>query len=489
MRRGQVDPARRAAYTLLEAVERDDAYANLVMPGILRRARLTGRDAGFATELGYGALRMRDLLDAVIAQGAQRDSIDLPVRLALRLGVHQVLFMRVPDHAAVDTTVNLVRDVAGTGASRFANAVMHRVVERTPDEWLSRVEEQAATREDRLGAGAHLRRLAARHAHPLWLVRALHDAVTGSTSPHADDACEACAPVASMLQANNMPAHVTLAARPGRIEAPELAEVTHGTLGQFSPWAVRPPAGDPGALAPVREGLASVQDEGSQLVVHAAVAAWDQSAVKRTGLWLDLCAGPGGKAALLAGLAHARGAQLVAVEVSEHRADLVRQNVQGAPGEPRVVTADARLLDTQPWYRPGCADLVLLDAPCTGAGAMRRRPESRWRRTPADLTDLTRLQADLADAALAALAPGGLLAYVTCSPLLPETSQVVADLIHHAHASGITLTFVDVPAVLAADPLVRHREQLLAGQAGPDLRLWPHQHDTDGMYLAVLRRA
>lgn len=489
MRRGQVDPARRAAYTLLQTVERDDAYANLVMPGILRRARLSGRDAGFATELGYGALRMRDLLDAVMESGAQRESIDMPVRLALRLGVHQVLFMRVPDHAAVDTTVNLVREVAGSGASRFANAVMHRVVERAPDEWLRRVEEQAAAREDRCGAGAHLRRLAARHAHPLWLVRALHDALSGSHSPHGDDACEACAPLAALLQANNMPAHVTLAARPGRIEASDLAEVTQGSRGQFSPWAVRAPAGDPGALSAVRDGLASVQDEGSQIVVHAAVAAWDQSTVARTGLWLDLCAGPGGKAALLAGLAHARAAQLVAVEASEHRAQLVRENLLGAPGEPRVVTADARVLDAQPWYRPGCADLVLLDAPCTGAGAIRRRPESRWRRTPADLADLTRLQADLADAALAALAPGGLVAYVTCSPLLPETSQIVADLIDHAQAAGITLVRVDVPAVLAADPLVRHRERLLAGAVGPDLRLWPHQHDTDGMYLALLRRA
>ena len=489
MKRGQVDPARRAAYALLEAVEREDAYANLVMPGILRRSRLSGRDAGFATELGYGALRMRDLLDAVINRGAHRDSIDHPVRLALRLGVYQVLFMRVPDHAAVDTTVTLVRDVAGAGASRFANAVMHRVVERTPDEWLTRVEQDAAAREDRLGAGAHVRRLAARHSHPLWLVRALHDALAGSASPHADSACATCAPLESLLQANNRSAHVTLAARPGRIDADELAQATQGTRGRFSPWSVRPPAGDPGALAPVRDGRASVQDEGSQLVVHAAVAAWDQSTMARTGIWLDLCAGPGGKSALLAGLAHARAAQLVAVEVSEHRTELVRQNLAGAAGELHVVTADARLLDAQPWYRPGCADLVFLDAPCTGAGAVRRRPESRWRRTPADLADLTRLQADLADAALTALAPGGVLAYATCSPLLPETSQVVADLIAHGHATGIPLTPVDVTAVLSADPDVRHRTELLAGQTGPDLRLWPHEHDTDGMYLALLRRA
>lgn len=483
------DPARRAAYDLLEAVEVDGAYANLVMPGILRRAHLAGRDAAFATELGYGALRMRDVLDGVIAHGAQRESIDRPIRLALRLGVHQVLFMRVPDHAAVDTTVTLVREVAGTGASRFANAVMHRVVERTPEEWLNLLGDAAAAATDTVGAGAHLRRLAAQHAHPLWLVRAMHDALADTSQPHADEACPVCTDLAALLAANNAAAHVTLAARPGRSEAASIAEQIGGTPGRFSPWAVRPAGGDPGAHAPVREGQVSVQDEGSQLVVLAAVSAWDQSVAAPTGVWLDLCAGPGGKAALLAGLAQQRGHRLITVEISEHRADLVRGALAGSPGAPQVVTADARLLAAQPWYRPGLADLVLLDAPCTGAGAVRRRPESRWRRTPEDLQTLTRLQADLADAALEALAPGGLLAYITCSPLLPETTAIVEDLIAHAARSGVTLTRVDALAALSAAPGVREVETLRAGQSGPDLRLWPHRHDTDGMYLALLRRA
>lgn len=483
------DPARRAAYDLLEAVEVDGAYANLVMPGILRRAHLAGRDAAFATELGYGALRMRDVLDGVIAHGAQRESIDRPIRLALRLGVHQVLFMRVPDHAAVDTTVTLVREVAGTGASRFANAVMHRVVERTAEQWLTLLGDTAAGATDTVGAGAHLRRLAAQHAHPLWLVRAMHDALAGASQPHADEACPVCADVASLLSADNAAAHVTLAARPGRSEAARIAEQIGGTPGRFSPWAVRPSGGDPGALAPVRDGVVSVQDEGSQLVVLAAVTAWDEHVSTPTGVWLDLCAGPGGKAALLAGLAQQRGHRLIAVEISEHRADLVRGALSGAPGAPQVVAADARLLAAQPWYRPGLADLVLLDAPCTGAGAVRRRPESRWRRTPTDLQTLTRLQGDLADAALEALAPGGLLAYITCSPLIPETTAIVEDLIAHAARDGVTLTRVDALAALSGAPGVREVEALRAGQSGPDLRLWPHRHDTDGMYLALLRRA
>ena len=162
-----------------------------------------------------------------------------------------------------------------------------------------------------------------------------------------------------------------LVARPGEISAEELALITGGEEGEYSPYAVHLPSGDPGDLEPVRSGLAAVQDEGSQLVAITLVDAPPGDAGE---CWLDLCAGPGGKAALLGALAGQRGASLVANEVVAHRAELVRQGVH------LLDNVDVTMFDGRhgPWDAASF-DRVLVDAPCTGSGALRRRPESRWR--------------------------------------------------------------------------------------------------------------
>ena len=220
-------------------------------------------------------------------------------------------------------------------------------------------------------------------------------------------------------------------------------------------------------LACVRDGRAGVQDEGSQLVALAlARAEVDADA----GEWLDACAGPGGKAALLDGLAHERGGHLVAVEQHAHRAALVEGSF--APGSTSLVlTGDAR---RAPWG-DRLFDRVLVDAPCTGLGALRRRPESRWRRTTADLAALGAIQRDLLRAGIAATRPGGVVAYVTCSPHLAETEFVVSDVLR-----GRT-------DVVQEDARPLLPEVTDVGD-GPAVQLWPHRHGTDGMFLAILRR-
>ncbi|MDB1088894.1 transcription antitermination factor NusB [Streptomyces sp. ACA25] len=453
-RRPRKDPVRVLAYEALRAVDDRDAYANLVLPPLLRKARAAGgfddRDAALATELVYGTLRRQGTYDAVIARCVDRPlrEVDPPVLDVLSLGAHQLLGTRIPAHAAVSASVELARAVLGDGRAKFVNAVLRKVAAHDLDGWLERV---APPYED--DAEAHLGIV---HAHPRWVVSALWDALGGGRSEMED-----------LLEADNERPEVTLAARPGRATAAELL-TADAEPGRWSPYAVRlAEGGDPGALEAVRDGRAGVQDEGSQLV---ALALADVPLTGRDTRWLDGCAGPGGKAALLGGLAAARGAVLVAAEKQPHRARLVARALEGNPGPYQVVTADG----TRPAWRPGTFDRVLVDVPCTGLGALRRRPEARWRRRPEDLARFAPLQRGLLREALAAVRPGGVVGYATCSPHLAETRAVVDDI-----RREVPTEWVDARPLLPGVPGLGD---------GPDIQLWPHRHGTDAMYLALLRR-
>ncbi|MGE9783238.1 RsmB/NOP family class I SAM-dependent RNA methyltransferase [Janibacter sp. G368] len=469
----QGDVPRTTALRVLRAVSHEGAYANLELPKALRRARLSGRDAGFATELTYGTLRMQGLYDAIIAEAAQRpvSKLDGGVLDVLRMGAHQVLGMRVPEHAAADQSVALARSVAGQGAAGLVNAVMRRIGERSRDAWLEAV----------VPAEPVVERLSVAQSHPVWVVKALRQALIGhgaATPESADDV------LADLLAAHNVPADVSLVARPGLATIDELL-AAGAQPGRWSPFAAELESGAPGDLEAIRDGRAAVQDEGSQLLALALAAApvapRSDGAPER---WLDLCAGPGGKAGLLAALALQQGADLVANEVSEHRTDLVRQSLRPAvaaatdAGREIVVrTGDGRDVGVD---EPEVYDRVLVDAPCTGLGALRRRPEARWRRQPGDLAALGPLQRDLLAAGIDATRPGGVVAYATCSPHLSETTFVVRDVVKKRD-----------------DVEVLDARELLAGAAvadlgalgdGPHAQLWPHVHGTDGMFLSLLRK-
>jgi 16S rRNA (cytosine967-C5)-methyltransferase len=260
-------------------------------------------------------------------------------------------------------------------------------------------------------------------------------------------------------------------ARPGHSTVAELV-AAGGTASRLSSFAVTLDSGDPGGIAAVAERRAGVQDEGSQLVAEALAAAAVEG---RDARWLDLCAGPGGKSALLAALAAPRGARLLAAERLEHRAALVASTTTHAgTGLLAVVTADG----TRPPWRPAGFDRVLVDAPCSGLGALRRRPEARWRRAESDLEQLVPLQRALLSSALDSVRPGGVVVYATCSPVLAETAGVVAAVV--AERSDVRLE--------EAAPLL----PTVPDAAGPlpgTLQLWPHRHGTDAMFLALLRRA
>ncbi len=473
--RRDLDPARQVAWQVLRAVSAQDAYANLTLPRLLRRAKLSGRDAAFATELTYGALRGLGTYDAVLDACTDRplEQVDPDLLDARRIGAHQLLAMRVPAHAAVAATVDLVRAEVGQGAAGFANAVLRKVAALDLDAWVERLAPPLADDPD-----THL---ALAHAHPVWIVRALRDALRFAGRDESE--------LAALLAADNERPSVTLAAMPGLADQAGLLAAGAVRAGGLSPLAAVA-FGAPDDLPQVRQGRVRVQDEGSQLVALALAEA--PLLGPDTGRWLDLCAGPGGKAAVLAATLLVRraagslppDARLTAIEQAAHRVDLVRVSVGGvvaAAGSATPAVVELRQADARDVADDdlGTADRVLVDAPCTGLGALRRRPEARWRRRPSDLSALGPLQRDLLRAALRAVRPGGVVAYATCSPHPAETRLVVDDVLRIT--AGVER--LDARTVVSA---VSGRPLDLG--PGPDVQLWPHVHGCDAMYLSLLRR-
>lgn len=444
--RRPVDQARRAAYDALRAVHAGGAYANLALGEILDRRHLDHRDAALATELVAGTSRLEGTYDAVITAAAGRplSSLQPAVVDVLRLGAHQVLSMRTPTRAAVDSSVDLARSAIGERVTGLVNAILRKVAARPLEEWL-----------DELSVGlSGAADLAVRHHHPLWITQAYVDVL-------GDEAVEA-------LRADNVAPRPTLVVRPGLAERDEL--VTAGAEAtRYSPYGAVLD-GNPADLPAVRDGRAGVQDEGSQLVALAL------SRVEApAGPWLDMCAGPGGKAALLTGLARAEGGDVVASEIQEHRAALVAQGLRAYDPPVTVLCADG----TRPAWRAQAFAKVMLDAPCTGLGALRRRPESRWGHSPEDVDDLAALQVRLLVSAIRSTAPGGVVAYVTCSPHEAETEDVVQAVVEE---TGVDV--LDAPGYLPEVPDCARRDPWGGRRF---VQLWPHRHGTDAMFLALLR--
>jgi 16S rRNA (cytosine967-C5)-methyltransferase len=452
-KRSPLDAARQVAVDVLKEVRVNEAYANLALATTVKAQKLNSRDAAFATELVSGTLRWQGLYDEVIGFSAHRpvQQISAKVLDALRMGCHQLLGMRVPAHAATDTTVRWVRHEVGPGPAGFANAILRKVGTKDRESWGKELAPDPG--QDFLGYWS------VTTSHPRWMVAEFHAALAAGKS-HVEDG-----ELGELLRANNAAPQVTLVARPTLSTPEELP----GEPGRWSPYAVLADQA-PHQIPAIREGRAGVQDEGSQLVALALADAPINGSDKS---WLDLCAGPGGKAALLAGLARQRGANLVAVEPHQHRADLVRQ-VVGSEVEVKVVDGRASGL------APGTQDRVLVDAPCTGLGALRRRPESRWRKHPEDLNQLTQLQRELLGAAIQLTRPGGVIAYATCSPVLAETGEIVAEVLESGQVGLINAEDVLPPELAIAGPI--------SGPIPGTAQLWTHRHDTDAMFVALLRR-
>jgi 16S rRNA (cytosine967-C5)-methyltransferase len=379
--------------------------------------------------------------DYILQQVADRpwSEVDPGIVDICRLGVHQLFEMRVATHAAVAATVELARKVIGESKASYVNAILRKVSAKSLEEWLAPLDEIKDP----------VVKLAILYSHPEWIVSAYYDLLKDFAS------------VEEELAANNVPASPTLVSWPGESTQEELVELG-GVATKFSPYGARF-EGSPGSLELIRHRKAGVQDEGSQLVADIFMKFADKAEDI-----LDLCAGPGGKAALISHLARSKGKKFVANEISEPRAALVKRVIGSFP----VIVGDGRDIASQPQR----FDAILADVPCTGLGALRRRPEVRWRRTLQDLRALTELQRELSDAAISVLNEGGIFGYATCSPHFAETSAQV-QMILKSHPE---LEQLDVAECMPSE--------LIGATRGPNLSLWTGRHETDSMFLAIFRK-
>jgi 16S rRNA (cytosine967-C5)-methyltransferase len=433
------DAARLLAYDLLTEVNQNLGYSNLLVPQALNASSLDDRDRGLVTELVYGTIRMQGKHDWILSQISDRPfvEIDSGIINVARLGIHQIHELRIPDHAAVSSTVEVARKRLGESKASYVNAILRSVVRKTKEEWFEPV----------LLISDPIKRLSILFSHPEWIVSSYFDRLKNWDE------------VEGALKINNEPAIPTLVSWPGFSTVQDLIDL--GALPtEYSSFGAHW-KGNPGVLDLIRSRKAGVQDEGSQLVAEIF------SQVAQGCSWLDMCAGPGGKAALLSSIARDRSITFTANEISNSRAELVRQVVHGD----QVLVGDGREIGKgESKY-----DAILIDAPCTGLGALRRRPEVRWRRDLKDLRALTQLQRELISSGVSALNQGGILGYATCSPHLAETSVQVADLLR---------SHPEIEQVSVVPYLPKGLEG--ADRAGA-LSLWTHKHGTDAMYLALFR--
>jgi 16S rRNA (cytosine967-C5)-methyltransferase len=435
------DAVRTLVYDILSEVNRRGGYSNLLLPQALTASSFESRDKGFATELLYGTLRMQGRHDYILQQVSDRpwSEVDPGIVDICRLGVHQLFEMRVATHAAVAATVELARKVIGESKASYVNAILRKVSAKSLDEWLAPIDEIKDP----------VVKLSVQYSHPEWIVSAYYDLLKEFTLVEAE------------LTANNVPASPTLVSWPGESTQEDLVALG-GVATPFSPYGARF-EGSPGSLELIRHRKAGVQDEGSQLVAEIFMQFAENSQTI-----LDLCAGPGGKAALISHLAKSKGKDFTANEISEPRAALVKKVIGSYP----VIVGDGRQIATQQKR----FDAILADVPCTGLGALRRRPEVRWRRTLQDLRALTELQRELSEAALSVLNPGGIFGYATCSPHFAETSAQVQSILKN-HPD---LEHLDISENL---PKTLHE-----ATRGNSLSLWTGRHETDSMFLAIFRK-
>jgi 16S rRNA (cytosine967-C5)-methyltransferase len=443
-----VSPARRAAARILERVEAAGAFADHALDAEIDRAALSARDAGLATEIVLGVLRWRRLLDALLAPHSRRrlDRLDPRVLILLRLTAYQVVFLqRVPAWAAVDDAVTLAGVRAKPGVPDFVNAVLRALARR-------------GARERRPDLPADpVDALAVRCSFPTWLATRWVERY---------GAAEAEQLMLSMNARPPLTVRVNLARTTREAARRRLLE-EEGLSSAPTPYApeglVVARGARPGAWAAFRSGDVIPQDEASMLVSRLLEPQPGETVA-------DVCAAPGTKTTHLATLMADAG-RVIAFDSHSGRLALVVESAARL-GLRTVETRAGEVEDLAPGLAGGC-DRVLVDAPCSNLGVLRRNPEVKWRRTPDDLARAGARQLRILGAAAAMVRPGGRLVYATCS-LEPEENDEVVRAFLTAHPEFATDHPLETPIEL---------------DGAGTLRCLPHRHGTDGFTAIRFRRA
>ena len=433
-----VENPRLVAFDLLQSVNWGGAYANLELPKILKSTNLNQSDKGFVTELSYGTLRMQGKYDFYISQFSDRRLSDIDRKLLdlLRLGCHQIFAMRVPNHAAIYETIEITKKVAGQSKASFANAILRKVSEISDEEGFIKIKVKD-----------HIQYLSIFYSHPEWIINSFFDQLKDWQE------------VEKLLAANNLPAKPNLIAWPNLSDTDELVKegCERIPFTNFGVIANNPPE----SIKAIKERRAGVQDAGSQYLTEIFYATRTEEDQE----FLDLCAAPGGKAKLLYELLDHKHFQ--ANEVNANRLKLLNHLI------PENYTSNFDGTDSSQFGRK--YDRILIDAPCTGLAALRRRPEARWRKSQNDLKELIKIQRDLISSAYKMLKPNGIIGYATCSPHLLETKVQVADALNR---------FKDLELISIGALESKYHKGL---QSDGTMQLWTHRDQTDSMFLALMK--
>lgn len=444
--------ARDLSLQVLRAVEEEGAYANLALNKFLEQYQPGKLDRAFATEITYGVLRRLNTIDWILAHFLKQPlaSQTMWVRNILRMGTYQIMFMpKVPDSAACNESVELAKKYGHPGVAKFVNGVLRNVARQQNDL------DYPDPKSDPVDY------IALKYSHPTWLVeRWLSDF-------GFDQTIELC-------QANNRPAPNIVRVNTLKISRQDLIErlKEEGVEAKETNYV---PEGlhingflSYRTLTAFQEGLFQVQDESSMIVAHVLNPASGSRV-------LDVAAAPGGKTTHIAQLMGDRG-EVVAVDMYAHKLELIKDNCQRLG----ITSIRGEVSDARELYKKykGWADYVLVDAPCSGLGVLRRRPDSRWRKDPSQLPGVIKLQKDILQSAAKCLRPGGVMVYSTCTLTREENMGVVEDFLSgHPEFSLGDLRQLLPPGL----------DTEATAQEGY-LQLLPHRHDMDGFFIARLRK-
>lgn len=441
---------RQSAFSILARIEKEHSYADILLDRELSLDQITGPDRGLLTELVYGILRRQGTLDHIVRQfsSTHLEKLERSVLLLLRLGLYQLFFLdRVPASAAVNETVKLAH-IHSPRAAGFINAVLRQADrKREALVWPDRESNPVAY-------------ISARYSQPEWIVREWF-AQLGLIE------CEDLSRVMSEAPPLTIRVNTLKTTREG-LHARLLQEGARAELCKYSQLGMQLSPSGPFALLPsFREGLFTVQDEASQLVARILAPEPGQKV-------LDLCAAPGGKATCLAEMMGNLGS-ILACDSQPRRLG----QVAALAGRLGTSIISSLLMDASAplkGLKGERFDRVLVDAPCSGLGVLRRNPEGKWWKSPDDFKSLSERQGKILAHAADAVAPGGLLVYATCSTSVSENEEVVDDFLSRNNDYVLEDVRLLIPCLAA-----------LCSEKGY-LRSWPHLHGMDGFFAARLRR-